>query len=242
MTSIGRPRLFPFFFPVWGRVVGVVTLLKKSPHACLESCVELWCLSLVYTSWWLVTASKTQPGWYSQDQPEKPKTNHFSGGFGLVLGLFKQVCNQCQIQASFQIQWLWWLSKDSFQRVVGRWNPSTFNTPFFFKPWTSQLVRLTRAKTILILPSKKNVLTVQPLPSDIKWYTVEFKGGFFASSFPWSPRDTFTMMIWLTMFANIAIRISVPQKLIPISVYSSLWPRTASDYVTPGGFGKLSWR
>ena len=127
MTSIGRPRLFPFFFPVWGRVVGVVTLLKKSPHACLESCVELWCLSLVYTSWWLVTASKTQPGWYSRDQPEKPNETFFLNGcvVNVIFRLETLVFHPgfLFIPASFQIKWLWWLSKDSFETVVGRWNP-----------------------------------------------------------------------------------------------------------------------
>ena len=37
---------------------------------------------------------------------------------------------------------------------------------FFSNHGPCQLFRLARAKTIL--PSKKNVLTVQPLPSDIK--------------------------------------------------------------------------
>lgn len=127
--------------------------------------------------------------------------------------------------------------------MVGRWNPLTCNTPsFFFKPWTSQLFRLTRAKKILILPSKTNVLTVQPLPSDIKWYMVEFKGGFLASSFPWSPRDIIHHLWYMIdhVCKHCHQNLCAKKRLSQFRVYSSAtWPRTASDYVTPGGLGKL---
>lgn len=126
------------------------------------------------------------------------------------LALFLDFLNGCVVNAIFRLETLHpglLSDKSGFD-----------GSQKFFKSWTSQLFRLTRAKKILILPSKKNVLTVQPLPSDIKWYSDTWLSSRVASLHHHSLEIQEThspSMIWLTTFVNIAIRISVPQNGYP---------------------------
>ena len=96
MTSIGRLRLFPFF----SRLGACDPSQKISACTFGVRCSVGFFVVLHFGVHFLMVShsniikkgglNKTQPGCNSHDQPEEPF---------LVLGLFKQVCSQCHIQA-----------------------------------------------------------------------------------------------------------------------------------------------